>query len=80
MPSGIKEILKRFRKVMTVEGTWADRPDEDEIDRRGQPPLRAAGDDAALAHAGRRRLLDRSRGQPIKPGMVVNAIRAKLAE
>ena len=31
MPSGIKEIFKRFRKVMTVEGTWADRPDEDEL-------------------------------------------------
>ena len=58
MPSGISEILKRFRKVMTIEGNWADRP-RGRTDRRGQPPLRGAGDDAALALPGRRRLLDR---------------------
>jgi 2-oxoglutarate/2-oxoacid ferredoxin oxidoreductase subunit alpha len=53
MPSGIKDILKRFRKVITVEG---------------EPPLRAAGDDAARAHPGRRRLLDRSQGPADQAG------------
>ena len=80
MPSGIKEILKRFRKVMTVEGTWADRPKEDELideENRRYAPL------AMMLRS--RTLVDvdcwtEARGQPIKPGMVVDAIRAKLAE
>jgi 2-oxoglutarate ferredoxin oxidoreductase subunit alpha len=80
MPSGIKEILKRFRKVMTVEGTWADRPAEDEIideENRRYAPL------AMMLRA--RALVDvdcwtEARGQPIKPGNVVKALRAKLAE
>ncbi len=80
MPSGITAILKRFRKVMTVEGTWADRPAEDEIideENRRYAPL------AMMLRS--RTLVDvdcwtEARGQPIKPGMVVDAIRAKLAE
>ena len=71
MPSGIGEILQRFRKVMTVEGNWSDRL-RGRADRRGQPPLLGARDDAALALPGRRRLLERGRGQPIKPGDVVD--------
>ena len=80
MPSGIKDIFRRFRKVMTVEGTWADRPAEDEIideENRRYAPL------AMMLRA--RTLVDvdcwtEAKGQPIKPGMVVKAIRAKLAE
>ncbi|MEW5881070.1 MAG: 2-oxoacid:acceptor oxidoreductase subunit alpha [Pseudomonadota bacterium] len=80
MPPGIKDIFKRFKKVMTVEGTWADRPAEDEIvdqDNRRYAPL------AMMLRA--RTLVDvdcwtEARGQPIKPGNVVKAIRAKLAE
>lgn len=80
MPSGIKDIFKRFKKVMTVEGTWADRPAEDEIvdqENRRYAPL------AMMLRA--RTLVDvdcwtEARGQPIKPGNVVKAIRAKLAE
>ena len=80
MPSGITAILKRFRKVMTVEGTWADRPDEDELideENRRYAPL------AMMLRS--RTLVDvdcwtEARGQPIKPGLVVNAIRAKLSE
>jgi 2-oxoglutarate ferredoxin oxidoreductase subunit alpha len=78
MPSGITGILKRFKKVMTVEGTWADRPAEDEIideENRRYAPL------AMMLRS--RTLVDvdcwtEARGQPIKPGMVVDAIRAKL--
>jgi 2-oxoglutarate ferredoxin oxidoreductase subunit alpha len=80
MPSGIKDIFRRFRKVMTVEGTWADRPAEDEIideENRRYAPL------AMMLRA--RTLVDvdcwsEARGQPIKPGNVVNALRAKLNE
>jgi 2-oxoglutarate ferredoxin oxidoreductase subunit alpha len=80
MPSGIKDILKRFKKVMTVEGTWADRPHEDEMideENRRYAPL------AMMLRA--RTLVDidcwtEAKGQPIKPGQVVQALRAKLAE
>jgi 2-oxoglutarate ferredoxin oxidoreductase subunit alpha len=80
MPSGIKDILKRFKKVITVEGTWADRPDEDEMideENRRYAPL------AMMLRA--RTLIDvdcwtEAKGQPIKPGQVVKALRAKLAE
>ncbi|HTN48164.1 MAG TPA: 2-oxoacid:acceptor oxidoreductase subunit alpha [Burkholderiaceae bacterium] len=80
MPSGIKGILRRFKKVMTVEGTWADRPDEDEMideENRRYAPL------AMMLRA--RTLVDvdcwtEAKGQPIKPGDVVQAIRAKLNE
>ena len=78
MPSGIKDILKRFRKVMTVEGTWADRPKEDELideENRRYAPL------AMMLRS--RYLVDvdcwsEARGQPIKPGQVCDALRAKL--
>ena len=78
MPSGIKDILRRFRKVLTVEGTWADRPAEDEVidaENRRYAPL------AMMLRA--RTLVDvdcwtEARGQPIKPANVVKAIRARL--
>ena len=77
MPSGIKPIMQRFRQVMTVEGTWSDRPADaliDEDNRRYAP----------LAMLLRSRYLvdvdcwSEARGQPIKPGIVCDAIRAKL--
>ena len=79
MPSGIGEILKRFRKVIAVEGTWGDRLEDELIDennRRYTP----------LAMMLRSRFLvdvdcwSEARGQPIKPGNVVKALRAKLDE
>ncbi len=80
MPSGITGILKRFRKVMTVEGTWADRPKEDELideENRRYAPLAMMLRSRALVDVD---CWTEARGQPIKPGMVVDAIRAKLAE
>jgi 2-oxoglutarate ferredoxin oxidoreductase subunit alpha len=77
MPSGIKQIMQRFGKVMTIEGTWSDRPDDALIDEdnRRYAPL------AMLLRS--RYLVDvdcwgEARGQPIKPGIVCDAIRAKL--
>jgi 2-oxoglutarate/2-oxoacid ferredoxin oxidoreductase subunit alpha len=79
MPSGIGEIMKRFRKVMTIEGTWADRLEDEMIDaeNRRYTPL------AMMLRA--RYLVDvdcwsEARGAPIKPSTVVKTLRAKLAE
>jgi 2-oxoglutarate/2-oxoacid ferredoxin oxidoreductase subunit alpha len=79
LPSGLKAILRRFGKVMTVEGTWSDSLADELIDEenRRYAPL------AMMLRA--RTLVDvdcwtEARGQPIKPGNVVRAIRAKLAE
>ncbi len=77
MPSGIREILHRFGKVMTVEGNWSDRIEDELIDEDNRRY-------SALAMMLRSRYLvdidcwSEARGQPIKPGDVVRAMRAKL--
>ena len=69
MPPGIKEILQRFKQVMTVESNWSDdprRPMIDETNRRY----------SALAMLLRARYLvdvdcwSEVAGQPIKPGTI----------
>lgn len=78
LPGGIKEIMQRFGRVMTVEGNWSDRAEDalvDESNRRY----------AALALLLRARYLvdvdcwSEVRGQPIKPGAVRRALAARLA-
>jgi 2-oxoglutarate ferredoxin oxidoreductase subunit alpha len=77
MPSGIGEILRRFKRVLTVEGNWSDRTDDPLIDRDSRRY-------SALAMMLRSRFLvdvdcwTQTRGQPIKPAAVVAALRAKL--
>ncbi|MFO1323763.1 MAG: 2-oxoacid:acceptor oxidoreductase subunit alpha [Burkholderiales bacterium] len=79
MPSGIGEIMKRFGKVMTVEGNWSDRLGDEMIDAENRRY-------SALAMMLRARYLvdvdcwSEARGQPIKPGDVVKAMQAKLNE
>jgi 2-oxoglutarate ferredoxin oxidoreductase subunit alpha len=79
MPSGIKDIMQRFGKVMTVEGNWSDRPGDELIDEENRRY-------SALAMMLRSRCLvdvdcwSEARGQPIKPGDVLKAMRAKLDE
>ena len=79
MPSGIGDIMKRFGKVMTVEGNWSDSRDDEIVDEENRRY-------AALAMMLRARYLvdvdcwSEARGQPIKPGDVVKAMKAKLAE
>jgi 2-oxoglutarate ferredoxin oxidoreductase subunit alpha len=77
MAPGIKEAMARFRKVMTIEGNWSDRPEDaiiDETNRRY----------SALAMLLRARYLvdvdcwSEVRGQPIKPGTLTEVLRAKL--
>jgi 2-oxoglutarate ferredoxin oxidoreductase subunit alpha len=78
MASGIKEILQRFDKVMTIENNWCDRFDNEMIDEHNR---RYAG----LAWLLRARYLvdvdcwGEVRGQPIKPGAIIEAAREKLS-
>jgi len=77
LPSGIREILKRFRRVMTIEGNWSDKPEDALIDEDNRRY-------SALAMMLRARYLvdvdcwSETRGQPIKPGSVVAAAKAAL--
>jgi len=79
LPSGIGAILKRFKRVIAIEGNWADRLDDSVIDDENRRY-------SALAMMLRARYLvdvdcwTQSRGQPIKPGEVVEVLRAKLKE
>ncbi|KPK17521.1 MAG: 2-oxoglutarate oxidoreductase [Betaproteobacteria bacterium SG8_41] len=77
MPAGIKEIMQRFRRVMTIESNWCDRLEDaiiDETNRRY----------SALALMLRARYLvdidcwSEVKGQPIKPGTIYRVIREKL--
>lgn len=77
MPPGIKEVLERFDRVMTVESNWSDAADDDIIDEDN----RRYSELAWLLRA--RYLVDidcwsEVRGQPIKPGAIVRAIRERL--
>jgi len=79
LPSGIREILKGFKRVMTVETAWSDLPADELIDadNRRYAPL------ALILRA--RFVVDidcwgQARGQPIKPGQLLEVIRGKLQE
>jgi len=79
MPPGIKEIMQRFKKVMTIEGNWCDRMDDELIDETNRRH-------SALALLLRSRYLvdvdcwSEVRGQPIKPGSVSKAILERLGQ
>jgi 2-oxoglutarate/2-oxoacid ferredoxin oxidoreductase subunit alpha len=77
MQPGIGEILRGFRKVITVEGNWSDDPDDPLIDESNRRY-------SALAMLLRSRYLvdvdcwTEVRGRPIKPGTVYAALRGRL--
>ena len=77
MPPGIKEAMARFKKVMTIESNWCDRPEDEIIDETNRRY-------SALAMLLRARYLvdvdcwSEVRGQPIKPGAICQVIRDKL--
>jgi 2-oxoglutarate ferredoxin oxidoreductase subunit alpha len=79
LPGGLKAILQRFRKVMTVEGNWSDRPADEIIDEDNRRY-------SALALLLRARTLvdvdcwSEVRGQPIRPGTIRGALLEKLRE
>jgi 2-oxoglutarate ferredoxin oxidoreductase subunit alpha len=78
MPAGIKEILKRFKQVITVEANWSDLPEDPLIDETNRRY-------SALAMLLRARYLvdvdcwSEVRGRPIKPGSICAALRKRLA-
>ncbi len=79
LPSGIKEILQRFKKVIAIENNWSDSPDEQIIDENN----RRYSSLAILLRS--RYLVDvdcwtEVRGQPIKPSTVRRVLLAKLAK
>jgi 2-oxoglutarate ferredoxin oxidoreductase subunit alpha len=77
LPSGIREILKGFKRVMTVEANWSDRLENELINEDNRRY-------SALAMILRSRFLvdidcwSEARGQPIRPGQIVQVIRDKL--
>ena len=77
LPPGIGEAMKRFKKVITIEANWCDRPGDaliDETNRRY----------SALAMLLRARYLvdvdcwSEVKGQPIKPSSIARVISEKL--
>jgi 2-oxoglutarate ferredoxin oxidoreductase subunit alpha len=79
MPAGIKEILQRFRRVMTIEANWSDSLEDELIDETNRRY-------SALAMLLRSRYLvdidcwTEVRGRPIKPGTVVEVAKRRMAE
>ena len=77
MQPGIGEILRGFRQVITVEGNWADDPNDPLIDESNRRY-------SALAMLLRSRYLvdvdcwTEVRGRPIKPGTVHAELRRRL--
>jgi 2-oxoglutarate/2-oxoacid ferredoxin oxidoreductase subunit alpha len=78
LPPGIKEAMRGFRRVMTIEGNWSDRPQDQLIDETNRRY-------SALATLLRARYLvdvdcwSEVRGQPIKPATIREVIRRKLS-
>ena len=77
LPPGIGEAMARFRKVLTIESNWSDRPDDAIIDGNNRRY-------SALAMMLRARFLvdvdcwSQVRGAPIRPGAIVDAIRPRV--
>jgi 2-oxoglutarate ferredoxin oxidoreductase subunit alpha len=78
MAPGIKEVLHRFKQVVTIEGNWSDNPDDPLIDETNRRY-------AALAMLLRARYLvdvdcwTEVRGRPIKPGSICAELTRRLA-
>jgi 2-oxoglutarate ferredoxin oxidoreductase subunit alpha len=79
MPSGIGAILRRFKRVMTIENNWSDRLGDEIIDHENRRY-------SALAWMLRARYLvdvdcwSESRGRPIKPSAICEEARGRLAK
>jgi len=77
LPPGIGEAMQGFKQVMTVEGNWSDRPEDQLIDATNRRY-------SALATLLRARYLvdvdcwSEVKGQPIKPSAIRQALLKKL--
>ncbi len=78
LPPGIGEAMKRFKRVITVEGNWSDRPQDELIDESNRRY-------SALAMLLRARYLvdvdcwSEVRGQPIQPASIRKLIEERLS-
>ena len=74
---GLGEIMSRFRRVMTIETNWSDRPEDAVIDENNRRY-------SALAMLLRARYLvdvdcwSQVRGAPIKPGTICRTVRERM--
>ena len=79
MAPGIKEIMQRFKKIITIEGNWSDDPNDEIIDESNRRY-------SALAILLRSRYLvdvdcwSEVRGQPIKPNTIERVVLEKLKQ
>ncbi len=77
LPPGIGEAMRRFKKVITIEANWSDRPGDEIIDENNRRY-------SALAILLRSRFLvdidcwSEVKGQPIKPSTICEVIRNPL--
>lgn len=77
LPPGIKEIMRGFKKVMTIESNWSDRPEDKVIDENNRRY-------SSLAILLRSRYLvdidcwSEVKGQPIKPGTIRRVVMKQL--
>ena len=77
LPAGIKEVMGRFKRVVTIESNWCDWPDDEIIDETNRRY-------SALALLLRSRYLidvdcwSDVRGQPIRPKTIRRVILEKL--
>jgi 2-oxoglutarate/2-oxoacid ferredoxin oxidoreductase subunit alpha len=79
LPPGLRETFARFAKVCTVELNYSDEPDDPFI----TPDNRRLGQLAWLLRAATLTDVDcwtRVPGEPLRPGSIVDAIQAKLAD
>jgi len=78
LPPGLKEIMQRYKQVMTIEGNWSDQLEDQLIDADSRRY-------SALAMLLRARFLvdvdcwSEVKGQPIKPGTIYQVLRNRLA-
>ncbi len=76
---GLKELMKKFKKVITIEGNWSDDPNDKIIDENNRRY-------SALAMMLRSRYLidvdcwSEVRGQPIKPNTIQRVLLEKLKQ
>lgn len=79
MASGVKEIMQKFKKVITIEGNWSDDPKDAIIDENNRRF-------SAVAMLLRSRYLidvdcwSEVRGQPIKPNTIERVLLEKLKQ
>jgi 2-oxoglutarate/2-oxoacid ferredoxin oxidoreductase subunit alpha len=79
MAPGIKDIMQRFKKVITIEGNWSDDPNDEIIDESNRRY-------SAVATLLRSRYLidvdcwSEVRGQPIKPSSIQRVLLEKLKQ